>query len=63
LKERQDKQDAFDTAMSQGQTLLAEDNFDAAIKQFEIDIEIFPNDKLPKEKLAEGRQKTPVYTV
>ena len=34
LKERQDKQDAFDTAMSQGETLLAEDNYDAAIMQF-----------------------------
>ena len=57
LKERQDKQDAFDTAMSQGETLLAEENFDAAIFQFETAIEIFPNDKLPKEKLAEAKQK------
>ena len=61
LKERQDKQDAFDTAMSQGESLLAEDNFDAAIMQFETAIEIFPNDKLPKEKLAEARQKKQLY--
>ena len=62
LKERQDKQDAFDTAMSQGESLLAEDNFDAAIMQFETAIEIFSNDKLPKEKLAEARQKKQLYT-
>ena len=61
LKERQDKQDAFDTAMSQGESLLAEDNFDAAIIQFETASEIFPNDKLPKEKLAETRQKKQLY--
>lgn len=62
LKERQDKQDAFDTAMSQGESLLEEENFDAAIMQFETAIEIFPNDKLPKEKLAEARQKKQLYT-
>ena len=62
LKERQDKQDAYDTAMSQGEALLAEDNFDAAIMQFETAIEIFPNDKLPKEKLAEAKQKKQLYT-
>ena len=61
LKERQDKQDAFDTAMSQGETLLAEDNYDAAIMQFETAIEIFPNDNLPKEKLAEAKQKKQLY--
>ena len=61
LKERQDKQDAFDTAMSQGESLLAEDNFDAAIMQFETAIEIFPNDKLPKETLAEAKQKKQLY--
>ena len=62
LKERQDKQEAFDTAMSQGEALLAEENFDAAILQFETAIEIFPNDKLPKEKLAEAKQKKQLYT-
>ncbi len=62
LKERQDKQDAFDTAMSQGESLLAEDNYDAAIMQFETASEIFPNDKLPKEKLAEAKQKKQLYT-
>ena len=62
LKERQDKQDAFDTAMNQGESLLAEENFDAAIMQFETAIGIFPNDKLPKEKLAEARQKKQLYT-
>lgn len=62
LKERQDKQDAFDTAMSLGESLLAEENYDAAIMQFETAIGIFPNDKLPKEKLAEARQKKQLYT-
>ena len=57
LKERQDKQDAYDTAMSLGENLLAEDNYDAAIMQFETAIEIFPDDKLPKEKLAETSWK------
>ncbi len=61
LKERQDKQDAYDTAMNLGESLLAEDNFDAAIMQFETAIGIFPNDKLPKEKLAEARQKKQLY--
>ena len=62
LKERKDKQDAFDTAMSQGEALLIEENYDAAIFQFETAIEIFPNDKLPKEKLAETKQKKQLYT-
>ncbi len=61
LKERQDKQDAYDTAMSLGESLLAEDNFDAAIMQFETASEIFPTDKLPKERLAEARQKKQLY--
>lgn len=62
LKERKDKQDAFDTAMSQGEALLAEENYDAAIMQFEAAIEIFPTDKLPKERLAEARQQKRLYT-
>lgn len=62
LKERKDKQDAFDTAMSQGEALLAEENFDAAIMQFEAAIEIFPTDKLPKERLAEAQQQKQLYT-
>ena len=61
LKERKDKQDAFNTAMSQGESLLAEENFDAAIIQFETAISIFPNDKLPKEKLAEAKQQKQIY--
>jgi tetratricopeptide (TPR) repeat protein len=61
LKERQDKQDAYDTAISLGESLLAEDNFDAAIVQFETAREIFPNDKLPNEKLAEAKQKRQLY--
>ena len=61
LKERKDKQDAFDLAMSQGETLLEEENFDAAIMQFEAAIAIFPTDKLPKEKLAEAKQKKQLY--
>ena len=62
LQERKDKQDAFDLAMNQGETLLAEDNFDAAILQFEAASNIFPTDKLPKEKIAEARQKKQLYT-
>ena len=62
LKERQDKQDAFDTAMSQGEALLAEENFDAAIFQFETAKSIFPNDKLPKERLAEAQKQKQLYT-
>lgn len=62
LKERKDKQDAFDTAMSQGESLLAEENYDAAIMQFEAAIEIFPTDKLPKERLAEAQQQKRLYT-
>jgi tetratricopeptide (TPR) repeat protein len=61
LKERQDKQDAYDTAMSLGESLLAEDNYDAAIVQFEMAMEIFPTDKLPKEKLSEAKQKKQLY--
>ena len=61
LKERQDKQDAYDNAMSLGESLLAEDNYDAAIMQFETASQIFPTDKLPKEKLAEARQKKQLY--
>lgn len=61
LKERQDQQDAYNTAMSLGESLLAEDNYDAAIMQFETASQIFPTDKLPKEKLAEARQKKQLY--
>lgn len=61
LKERQDKQDAYDLAMTQGESLLAEDNYDAAIMQFEAASQIFPTDKLPKEKIAEARQKKQRY--
>ena len=62
LKERKDKQNAFDTAMSQGENLLAEANYDAAIMQFETAINIFPNDKLPKERLAEAHLQKQLYT-
>ena len=61
LKERQDKQDAYDTAIAQGNTLLEEENFDAAIMQFEAAAEIFPNDKLPKERIAEARRLQQLY--
>ncbi len=61
LKERKDKQDAYDTAIAQGNTLLEEENFDAAIMQFETAAEIFPNDKLPKERIAEARRLQQIY--
>ncbi len=61
LKERQDKLDAFNLAMEQGENLLASDNFDAAIMQFENAIGIFPDDKLPKERLAEAKKQKGLY--
>ena len=61
LQERKDKQDAYDTAIAQGNTLLEEENFDAAIMQFEIAKDIFPNDNLPKERIAEARRLQSVY--
>ena len=61
LKERKDKQDAYDTAIAQGNTLLEEENFDAAIMQFEIAKEIFPNDNLPKERIAEAKRLQSLY--
>ena len=61
LKERKDKQDAYDTAIAQGNTLLEEENFDAAIMQFEVAKEIFPNDNLPKERIAEAKRLQAVY--
>ncbi len=61
LKERHDKQEAYDTAIAQGNTLLEEENFDAAILQFETAKELFPNDNLPKERIAEARRLQSVY--
>ena len=61
LKERKDKQDTYDTAIAQGNTLLEEENFDAAIMQFEIAKEIFPKDNLPKERIAEAKRLQSVY--
>ena len=61
LKERQDKQNAYNTAIAQGNTLLEEENFDAAILQFETAKEIFPNDNLPKERIAEAKRLQSVY--
>ena len=61
LKERSDKQEAYNTAIAQGNTLLEEENFDAAIMQFEIAKEIFPNDNLPKERIAEAKRLQSVY--
>ena len=61
IKERNDKQDAYDTAIAQGNTLLEEENFDAAIMQFEAAKAIFPNDNLPKERIAEAKRLQSVY--
>ena len=61
LKERKDKQDAYDTAIAQGNTLLEEENFDAAIMQFEIAKDIFPQDNLPKERIAEAKHLQSLY--
>ena len=61
LKERKDKQDAYDTAIAQGNALLEEENFDAAIMQFETAKEIFPKDNLPKERIAEAKRLQALY--
>ena len=61
LKERKDKQEAYDTAIAQGNTLLEEENFDAAIMQFEAAKAIFPNDNLPKERIAEAKRLQSLY--
>ena len=61
LKERKDKQDAYNNAIALGNNLLEEENFDAAILQFEAAKEIFPNDNLPKERIAEARRLQSVY--
>ena len=61
LKERQDKQEAYNRAIEQGNTLLEGENFDAAIMQFEAAAEIFPNDKLPKERIAEAKKLQQIY--
>ena len=61
LKERHDKQEAYDTAIAQGNTLLEEENFDAAIMQFEIAKDIFPTDNLPKDRIAEAKRLQSVY--
>ena len=61
LKERSDKQDAYNTAIELGNNLLEEENFDAAIMQFEIAKGIFPNDNLPKERIAEAKRLQSVY--
>ena len=61
LKERKDKQEAYDTAIAQGNTLLEEENYDAAIMQFETARDIFPNDNLPKERIAEAKRLQSLY--
>lgn len=61
LKERSDKQEAYNTAIAQGNNLLEEENFDAAIMQFEIAKDIFPNDNLPKERIAEAKRLQSLY--
>ena len=61
LKDRQDKQEAYNRAIEQGNALLQEENFDAAIVQFETAAGIFPNDKLPKERIAEARRLQQLY--
>ena len=61
LQERRDRQEAYNTAIAQGNTLLEEENFDAAIMQFEIAKGIFPNDRLPQDRIAEARRLQSVY--
>ena len=61
IKERKDKQEAYDTAITQGNALLEGENFDAAIMQFETARDIFPNDNLPKERIAEAKRLQSVY--
>ncbi len=61
LKERQDNQEAYNRAIEQGNALLEGENFDAAILQFEAAAKIFPNDKLPKDRIAEARRLQQIY--
>lgn len=61
MKERKDKQDAYDRAIAQGNELLEGENFDAAILQFEAAKEIFPEDRLPKERIAEAKRLQQLY--
>lgn len=57
LRLRKEKQAAFDLAMSQGQRLMDSEDYDAAIIQFGEAAKMFPDDRLPKEKIAEATQK------
>ncbi len=57
IKQRKEKQAAFDLAMTQGQSLMDSEDYDAAIMQFSEALAIFPNDELPKERIAEAKQK------
>jgi len=57
LQLRKEKQAAFDLAMTQGQRLMDSEDYDAAIMQFSEAAKMFPDDKLPKEKIAEATQK------
>ena len=61
LKDRQDKQDAFNRAMQQGDELLAGENFDAAVLQFEEAQKLYPTDNRPKERIAEARRLQQIY--
>lgn len=61
LKERKDKQESYDRAIAQGNELLEGENYEAAIMQFEAAMEIFPNDKLPKERIAEAKRLQQIY--
>lgn len=57
MQQRKEKQAAFDLAMTQGQRLMDSEDYDAAIMQFQEASKMFPDDKLPKEKIAEATQK------
>ena len=41
--------------------MLEEENYDAAIMQFETARDIFPNDNLPKERIAEAKRLQSLY--
>ena len=61
LKERNDKADASNTAMELGNSLLEEENFDAAIIQFETAKDIYPDSPLPKDRLKEAHNLQKAY--
>jgi tetratricopeptide (TPR) repeat protein len=56
LTEEQNKLDNYNKALNLGSELVEQANYEAAILQFEEAIALYPNQEIPKEKLAEAKQ-------